>query len=103
MELRNRTDASSAPARSTPRRDDHDPAPAISRPSNPISWICSSCIPTASGDFTGLLNDITFAAKIISREVNKAGLVEDILGATGDENVQGEVVQKLDDSPTTSS
>jgi len=52
--------------------------------------------PAASGDFTGLLNDITFAAKIISREVTKAGLV-DILGATGDENVQGEVVQKLDD------
>ena len=52
--------------------------------------------PAASGDFTGLLNDITFAAKIISREVTKAGLV-DILGATGDENVQGEVVQKLDE------
>ena len=53
--------------------------------------------PTASGDFTGLLNDITFAAKIISREVNKAGLAEDILGATGDKNVQGEEVQKLDE------
>ena len=52
--------------------------------------------PSASGDFTGLLNDITFAAKIISREVTKAGLV-DILGATGDQNVQGEVVQKLDE------
>lgn len=52
--------------------------------------------PSASGDFTGLLSDITFAAKVISREVNKAGLV-DILGATGDENVQGEVVQKLDE------
>ena len=52
--------------------------------------------PAASGDFTGLLNDITFAAKIISREVNKAGLV-DILGATGESNVQGETVQKLDD------
>ncbi len=52
--------------------------------------------PGASGDFTGLLNDITFAAKIIGREVNKAGLV-DILGATGEENVQGEIVQKLDD------
>ena len=52
--------------------------------------------PSASGDFTGLLNDITFAAKIVSREVTKAGLV-DILGATGQENVQGEVVQKLDD------
>jgi fructose-1,6-bisphosphatase I len=53
--------------------------------------------PTASGSFTGLLSDITFAAKIISREVNKAGLVEDILGATDTENVQGEVVQKLDE------
>jgi len=52
--------------------------------------------PSASGDFTGLLSDITFAAKIISREVNKAGLV-DILGETGTENVQGEQVQKLDE------
>lgn len=52
--------------------------------------------PAASGDFTGLLNDITFAAKIVSREVTKAGLV-DILGATGESNVQGETVQKLDD------
>jgi fructose-1,6-bisphosphatase I len=52
--------------------------------------------PSASGEFTSLLNDISFASKIISREVNKAGLV-DILGATGDENVQGEQVQKLDD------
>ena len=51
--------------------------------------------PAASGDFTGLLNDITFASKVISREVRKAGLV-DILGETGDQNVQGEVVQKLD-------
>ena len=53
--------------------------------------------PSASGDFTGLLNDITFAAKIISREVTKAGLVEDILGSTGEKNVQGEIVQKLDE------
>ncbi len=52
--------------------------------------------PEAKGDFTQLLYDITFAAKIISREVNKAGLVE-ILGLTGDENVQGEKVQKLDE------
>lgn len=52
--------------------------------------------PTATGDFTQLLYDITFAAKIISREVNKAGLVE-ILGKTGDMNIQGEQVQKLDE------
>src|SRR5512135_1285828 len=51
--------------------------------------------PSASGDFTGLLNDITFAAKIVARVVRRAGLV-DILGSTGDVNVQGESVQKLD-------
>ncbi|MCV4600814.1 fructose-1,6-bisphosphatase, partial [Escherichia coli] len=34
-------------------------------------------------------------AKIIHRDINKAGLV-DILGASGAENVQGEVQQKLD-------
>ena len=52
--------------------------------------------PYAKGDFTLLLSDITLAGKIISREVNKAGLVE-ILGLAGTENVQGEQVQKLDD------
>ena len=52
--------------------------------------------PGASGDLTSLLGDISFAAKIIAREVSHAGLV-DILGATGDENVQGEQVQKLDE------
>jgi fructose-1,6-bisphosphatase I len=56
--------------------------------------------PSASGDFTSLLNDIAFAAKVISREVSRAGLV-DILGATGDENVQGEIVQKLDEFANT--
>ena len=51
--------------------------------------------PGATGDFTALLNAIGLAAKIISREVNRAGLVE-ILGLTGQTNVQGEQVQKLD-------
>ncbi len=51
--------------------------------------------PEATGKFTGLLHDIALAAKVIGREVNKAGLV-DILGAAGDENVHGEEVQKLD-------
>jgi fructose-1,6-bisphosphatase I len=51
--------------------------------------------PEATGTFTSLLQDIALAAKVISREVNKAGLV-DILGAAGDENVHGEEVQKLD-------
>ena len=52
--------------------------------------------PAATGQFTRLLSELIFSAKIISREVNKAGLV-DILGLTGDINVQGEQVRKLDD------
>ena len=51
--------------------------------------------PGATGEFTRLLGAITTAAKIVNREVNKAGLV-DILGAAGAENVQGEAQQKLD-------
>ena len=52
--------------------------------------------PAATGEFSALLYDIAFAAKIISRDVRKAGLV-DILGYTGAENVQGEQVRKLDE------
>ncbi len=51
--------------------------------------------PGATGDLTGLLQQISLAAKIISSRVRKAGLA-DILGLTGDVNVQGEEVQKLD-------
>lgn len=51
--------------------------------------------PEATGAFTHLLSELIVAAKVISREVNKAGLV-DILGATGDLNIQEEKVQKLD-------
>jgi fructose-1,6-bisphosphatase I len=51
--------------------------------------------PGASGEFSELLNDIALAGKIISREVNKAGLA-DILGRAGVVNVQGEDVLKLD-------
>ena len=52
--------------------------------------------PGATGDFTALLTSLTLSAKIISREVNKAGLVK-ILGETGEVNVHGESVQKLDE------
>lgn len=51
--------------------------------------------PEARGDFTKLFNEVAFAAKIVSREVNRAGLA-DILGRAGRTNVQGEDVQKLD-------
>jgi fructose-1,6-bisphosphatase I len=53
-------------------------------------------IPEATGDFTALLTELIVAAKIISREVNKAGLA-DILGLSGKTNIQGEKVQKLDE------
>jgi fructose-1,6-bisphosphatase I len=52
--------------------------------------------PEATGEFTNLLYDIALAAKIIAREVNRAGLAE-ILGLAGKENVQGEQVMKLDE------
>ncbi len=51
--------------------------------------------PLATGEFSQLLRDVALAAKLVNREVNKAGLV-DILGLTGEVNVQGEIVQKLD-------
>ncbi len=49
----------------------------------------------ATGEFTRLLNDLGIAAKIVNREVNKAGLA-DIIGESGQSNVQGEVQKKLD-------
>jgi len=51
----------------------------------------------ATGEFTTLMNEILVAAKIISLEVNKAGIGGDILGVTGNINVHGEEVQKLDE------
>lgn len=51
--------------------------------------------PEATGELSRLLHDLSLAAKVISLEVNKAGLA-DILGFTGDINVQGEEVKKLD-------
>ncbi len=49
----------------------------------------------ASGEFTRLLNDIGIAAKIVNREINKAGLA-DINGYFGQQNIQGEEQKKLD-------
>ncbi|MCU0441313.1 MAG: class 1 fructose-bisphosphatase [Bacteroidia bacterium] len=51
--------------------------------------------PFAKGELSRILRDIGIAAKVISREVNKAGIAE-IIGDTGDVNVQGEDVKKLD-------
>lgn len=48
------------------------------------------------GDFSAILSQIIFAAKVVAAQVAHAGLIEDILGRTGQKNVQGEEVQKLD-------
>ena len=51
--------------------------------------------PTATGEFSWLLSGIALATKMIASYVRRAGLI-DVLGETGQTNVQGEVVQKLD-------
>jgi len=51
--------------------------------------------PYSKGELSRLLRDVGIAAKIVHREVNKAGLA-DILGMTGETNIQGEQVKKLD-------
>ena len=52
--------------------------------------------PYASGELTGLLRDIGVAAKIVNREVNKAGLVSILGDAQMGDNASGDQVQKLD-------
>ncbi len=52
--------------------------------------------PSATGQFTSLMHDLILSAKLISRSVTNAGLV-DVLGGTGSINVQGEHIQKLDE------
>lgn len=51
--------------------------------------------PQATGQFTGLLYDLILSGKSISQRIGAAGLL-DILGGTGQVNVQGEDVQKMD-------
>lgn len=51
--------------------------------------------PEAKGQLSNLLTQIGVAGKLIQAQVRRAGLIE-IWGATGDTNVQGETVQKLD-------
>ena len=49
----------------------------------------------AQGQFATLLQQMALAARLVSARVNRAGLAG-ILGATGEQNIQGEFVQKLD-------
>ena len=55
-----------------------------------------SAFPDATGAFTGLMEGLALACKLISREVNKAGLGK-MLGLAGRRNVQGEDVARLDE------
>ena len=52
--------------------------------------------PGATGEFAGLLAQIGLVGKLIAQDLRRAGLI-DILGTTGEINVQGETVKKLDE------
>ena len=54
--------------------------------------------PFASGELSRILSDIAVASKIVSRDVRQAGLVDHILGAQGEINIQGEEQQKLENN-----
>lgn len=47
-------------------------------------------------DLSAIMNRIALAAKLIARRLSRAGLIEGVLGFTGDVNVQGESVKKMD-------
>ncbi|HEY9727431.1 MAG TPA: class 1 fructose-bisphosphatase [Chroococcales cyanobacterium] len=47
-------------------------------------------------DLSAVMNRIALAAKLISRRLSRAGLVEGALGFTGTVNVQGESVKRMD-------
>lgn len=47
-------------------------------------------------DLSALMNRIALAGKLISRRLSRAGLLEGVLGFTGETNVQGEEVKKMD-------
>ena len=52
--------------------------------------------PFAKGELSRLLSAVRLAAKVLNSQINKAGLVDDILGGLGKENIQGEEQKKLD-------
>jgi fructose-1,6-bisphosphatase I len=51
--------------------------------------------PGATGTFVNLMQSVALAGKLISSRVNRAGLAG-MIGGTGEVNIQGEFVQKLD-------
>jgi fructose-1,6-bisphosphatase I len=47
-------------------------------------------------DLSAIMNRVALAAKLTARRLTRAGLVEDALGFTGQVNVQGESVKRMD-------
>ncbi|QHV00304.1 class 1 fructose-bisphosphatase [Synechocystis sp. CACIAM 05] len=47
-------------------------------------------------DLSAIMNRIALAGKLIARRLSRAGLMADVLGFTGETNVQGESVKKMD-------
>lgn len=52
--------------------------------------------PEATGEFSALMTQIGLAGKMVAHDLRRAGLIN-ILGTTGETNVQGETVKKLDE------
>lgn len=52
--------------------------------------------PEASGRLSWLLSGLTLATKMIEAKIRRLGLADDVMGAAGAINVQGEAQQKLD-------
>lgn len=51
---------------------------------------------TQAQDVSAIMNRIALAAKLVSRRLSRAGLMAGALGFTGETNVQGESVKKMD-------
>jgi fructose-1,6-bisphosphatase I len=88
-------------AKKEPVNGSHNPATTSQIPGNRIITLDEFIIRSekdfdyATGELTGLLRDIGVAAKIVNREVNKAGLVN-IIGVADNQNATGDIQQKLD-------
>jgi fructose-1,6-bisphosphatase I len=55
-----------------------------------------AAFPYATGELSALLSSLRLAAKVVNAQINKSGLVDDIIGQVGKQNIQGEAQQKLD-------
>lgn len=56
----------------------------------------SSLLAPEAQDISAIMNRLALAGKLISRRLSQAGLMANTLGFTGDVNVQGESVKRMD-------